>query len=123
MKTQNIILSTLGLFLSVVSFAGAQITDVFSAELSVYGLIVKLQYLFWAIAVAVFFWGLVKFMTNAGDTAAHEKGKEFIVWGIISFVVLVSIWGIVQLIAGDTLGYTSSPVDYIDKNGVVISSS
>jgi hypothetical protein len=119
MKTQNI-LSILVLFFSAVSLAGAQVTDIFSAELSIYDLIVKLQYLFWAIAVAVFFWGLVKFMTNAGDTAAHEKGKEFIVWGIISFVVLVSVWGLVQLIAGDILGYTSSPVYYRDKTGTIV---
>lgn len=112
MKKQHI-LSILGSFFSVVSVAGAQATNIFDAEVTVYTLIQRLELLLWALAVAAFFWGLVKFMSNAGDTAEHEKGKELIVWGIISFVVLVSVWGIVQLIAGDTFGYSSSPVQYI----------
>jgi thiamine transporter ThiT len=116
MNKQTILL-TLGSFLSLFSVAGAQVTDVFSAEITIYTLIVRLEQLLWAIAVAAFFWGLVKFMSNAGDTAEHEKGKELIVWGLISFVVLISLWGIVQLIVGDTFGYFSSPVQYIDRNG------
>lgn len=98
----------------------AQVTDVFSAEIYVYEFIGRLSELLWAVAVMIFFWGLVKFMTNAGDTAAHEDGKKLIVWGIISFLVLVSIWGIVQLIVGDTLGYTSSPIQFVDKYGTPI---
>lgn len=107
----------IGFFLATFSMAGAQANDIFAAELTVYTIIQRVELLLWALAVAAFFWGLVKFMMNAGDTSEHEKGKELIVWGLISFVVLVSVWGIVQLIAGDTFGYTSGPIQFINKNG------
>jgi hypothetical protein len=116
MKKQYIF-GILGIFFSAFSVARAQAGDIFAAEVTIYGFVAKLELLLWALAIAVFFWGLVKFISNAGDTADHEKGKELIVWGIISFVVLVSVWAIVQLIAGDTFGYSSNPVQYIDKDG------
>lgn len=108
---------TLALFLTTAAIVHGQANDIFAAELTVYTIIQRFEFFLWALAVAAFFWGLVKFMMNAGDTSEHEKGKELIVWGLISFVVLVSIWGIVQLIAGDTFGYTSGPIQFIDKNG------
>lgn len=116
MKKQNV-LSVLGVFFSAFSVAGAQASDIFGAEVTIYGFVAKLELLLWALAIAAFFWGLVKFMSNAGDTSEHESGKELIVWGIISFVVLVSVWAIVQLIAGDTFGYSANPVQYINKDG------
>jgi len=49
-----------------------------------------------ALALALFLWGLVVFMTRAGED--QEKGKQHMVWGIIILFVAVSVWGIVQLL-------------------------
>jgi hypothetical protein len=110
-------LSLFGIFITLANSAWAQTNDIFAVELTVFALLGQLSKLLWALAIVTFFWGLVKFMANSGDTAEHQKGKELIIWGLISFVVLVSVWGIVQLIAGDTFGYFSSPIKYIDKSG------
>ena len=103
--------------------AAAQVGDIFGFTALIYSLIEKVGYLFWALAIALFFWGLVKFMSNAADTAEHEKGKQFIMWGLISFLVLVSIWGIVTLVLVDTLGISPAPTEYIDKNDSIIMAS
>jgi uncharacterized protein with PQ loop repeat len=51
-----------------------------------------------ALAVLVFLWGIVKFMTRAGDEASHEEGKNLMVWGMIALFVMVGLWGIVGYI-------------------------
>ena len=63
--------------------AEAQVNDIFDGESLIYDLLTRLAWLLWAVAFMVFTWGLVKFISNASDTAEHEKGKQFIVWGII----------------------------------------
>lgn len=47
------------------------------------------------LAVLVFFWGLVKFISHAGDEKAIADGKQLMVWGMITIFVMVSLWGIV----------------------------
>ena len=47
------------------------------------------------IAVLVFFWGLVKFINNAGDPKAVEEGKSIMLWGMIALFVMVALWGII----------------------------
>ncbi len=50
------------------------------------------------IALLVFFWGLVKFITKAGDEAALEEGRRLMLWGIIALFVMVSVWGLTLFI-------------------------
>lgn len=59
-----------------------------------------------AISFVVFLWGIAKSYIIHGDTPAEvEKGHKLIMWGIIGFVVMVSIWGLVNVVA-DTFGLT-----------------
>lgn len=51
-----------------------------------------------ALALLAFFWGLVKFIFNAGDEAAKEQGKSIMIWGLVALFVMVSVWGLVQFI-------------------------
>lgn len=59
-----------------------------------------------AIAVLVFFWGIVKFISHAGDEKTHEEGKQFMIWGMIALFVMVALWSIVGYFQ-ETLGLTS----------------
>lgn len=81
----------------------AQAEDVFELSETIYDILISVGKLFWLLAIMLFIWGVVKFMRNANDTTEHEAGKTFILWGIISFVVLVSLWAIVELVLSDTL--------------------
>ena len=49
-----------------------------------------------AIAVVVFFWGMVKFMST-NDTAEREQGKQVMLWGVIGLAVMFCVWGLVYL--------------------------
>ncbi len=58
-----------------------------------------------ALALAVFVWGIVQyFLLSQGDEGKIEKGREFALWGLLGIVVLLSIWGLVNLLLS-TLGF------------------
>ncbi len=91
--------------------------DIFSVTSSLYNILLGLGELFWALSVMLFIWGVVKFIANANDTTAHEEGKQFMIWGIVAFVVLVSLWGIVDVVLSGTFGITpGGPLNYILSN-------
>lgn len=54
---------------------------------------------FLVLAVLVFFWGIVKFITHGGtplsDERAREDGKKKMVWGMIAIFVIVTLWAII----------------------------
>ncbi len=52
-----------------------------------------------AIALAVFFWGIVQYLF----TEAKEKGSKLMFWGIVALFVMVSVWGLVRFIQGELL--------------------
>lgn len=96
----------------------AQVNNIFDVATLGYQILEKLGYLFWILALVVLFWGLVKFISNAADTKEHESGKHLIVWGLVSFLVLVSLWAIVRFVLVDTFGFTpDTPVCYISSDG------
>ena len=54
-----------------------------------------------ALAFLVFFWGLSKFILSSGNQAELEKGKSFMLWGILALFVLLSFMAIIKLISKD----------------------
>lgn len=62
------------------------------------------DYLVWilmAIAFIVFLWGVFKYyIYNADNETERTKGHQLILWGVIGFVVISSIWGIVNIVKG-----------------------
>jgi hypothetical protein len=54
-----------------------------------------------AIAFIVFLWGVFKYLIYGGDNDTERAtGKKLILWGIIAFVIIFSIWGIVNVLMG-----------------------
>lgn len=49
-------------------------------------------------ALIVFFWGLVKYIGKSGDGDGTAEGRRLMVWGVIGFFVLFSLWGIVAFL-------------------------
>lgn len=57
-----------------------------------------------AIAFIVFLYGVYGyFIKGAAEAESREKGRDFVMWGIIGFVIIFSIWGLVKMV-GSTLG-------------------
>ena len=99
----------------------AAVADILDAEILVFGIVTRLTMLFWVIIIAFFIWGVIKFIKNSEDSAEHEQGKKFMIWGVIAILVLVSVWAFVRIILVDTLGITPTGVpNYIDKNGTTV---
>ncbi len=63
--------------------------------------------LFFTLAMAFFIWGVVQYMLANADEHKRETGKQYMVWGIIGLTVMVSMWGLVNILAG-TFGLDSS---------------
>lgn len=54
-----------------------------------------------AIAFIVFLWGVYKyFILGAAEEKSRADGRQFSLWGIIGFVIILSLWGLVNLIMG-----------------------
>lgn len=53
--------------------------------------------LFYTLAFLFFVIGMVRFFFLEGDEN-REKGRQFMLWSIIGFVVMFSVWGIVRLL-------------------------
>ena len=67
--------------------------------------------LVFGIALLVFIWGMFKFFIHKG-AEDREQGKQLAVWAVVAFVLMVSVWGIVNLIANG-LGLSGEQVENI----------
>jgi bacteriorhodopsin len=48
--------------------------------------------------VLAFVYGVVKMISNAANEEAQSQGRTFILWGIIGFFVIVSVYALVGVI-------------------------
>lgn len=51
-----------------------------------------------ALALIYFFWGLGMFIINSGDENKRKEGISIMIYGIIALFVMVSIWGIINVL-------------------------
>jgi len=56
-----------------------------------------------SLAIAMFIWGVVQYVINSDEEAKKEKGKQFMIWGIIGLTVMIGVWGLVKIV-GVTFG-------------------
>lgn len=55
--------------------------------------------LIFALALATFVWGVVKFfIIDVNEEAKRSQGKQFMIWGIIALTVMVSVWSLVRIL-------------------------
>lgn len=50
------------------------------------------------IAIAVFVYGVVKYIAAAGDTEKMKEAKGYIIYGILGLFVLVAFWGLITAV-------------------------
>ncbi len=64
--------------------------------------------LIFAIAFLVFLWGMFKtFILGGSDEDKQKEGKQLMMYSIAGFVIMVSLWGIVNLVA-QGFGFTTT---------------
>ena len=78
-----------------------------AAETTIKGLVDKITqqvlqpiiYLLFALAFIIFIWGIIQYViAQGGDKEKLTKAKQTIVWGIVGLFIMVSAWGIVQVL-------------------------
>jgi len=75
-----------------------------------------------AIAFIVFLWGAFDtFIVGANNTEVKEKGKNLMLWGLIGFFVMVSVWGLVNILTGTiSFGNSNGPTGGTPSTGVQV---
>ena len=51
-----------------------------------------------ALALLYFFWGLATYILNAGNEDKKKSGRDIMIWGLIALFVMVSVWGIINVV-------------------------
>ena len=68
--------------------------------------------LLFAVAFIVFLYGVFrKYVWSRGDSEQIKEGHHLILWGVVGFVVMISLWGIVNVVANTfgLAGYSAPP--------------
>ncbi|HVB19989.1 MAG TPA: hypothetical protein VNF51_01715 [Candidatus Paceibacterota bacterium] len=75
-----------------------------------------------AIAFIVFLWGAFQvFIFGANSEEVKEKGKNHMLYGLIGFFVMISVWGLVNILTGTVnFGNNSGVTGGTPKAGVQI---
>jgi len=61
--------------------------------------------LIFAIAFIVFLWGVYRYLIlGAANEEKRKEGQQFVMWGLIGFFIMVSVWGILNLLV-NSLGF------------------
>lgn len=64
-----------------------------------------------ALALLYFFYGLAKYILNSSDEEKKDEGKSIMIWGIIALFVMVSVWGLVNILANTFEVNNNSTID------------
>ncbi|KND51803.1 MAG: hypothetical protein ABA06_00885 [Parcubacteria bacterium C7867-001] len=67
--------------------------------------------LVFALAFIVFIWGVFMYFIQGGaDEEKREKGRVLMLYGIVGFFLMVSVWGLVNILIGTfNLNNTTGP--------------
>lgn len=66
-----------------------------------------------SIAFIVFLYGVAQaYIFNGGNEDARKRGHQIILWGLIGFAVMISIWGLVNVVANTfgLAGFAAPPL-------------
>jgi uncharacterized membrane protein YjfL (UPF0719 family) len=62
------------------------------------------------VALVVFLWGVSEYIRGAAREDKRKQGREHMLWGIVGFVIMFGVYGIITLLT-NTLGIKGIKVD------------
>ncbi len=82
--------------------AAAQVRNIYDAANLITNIINNvLVPLVFAISFVVFIWGVFSYFIASGDSdEKRENGKKLMLYGIVGFFLMVSVWGLVNILLG-----------------------
>jgi hypothetical protein len=51
-----------------------------------------------AVALVIFFWGVIKYLAGAADKEKRQQGQRHMLWGVIGFVIMIGVYGIISIV-------------------------
>jgi fumarate reductase subunit D len=88
-----------GIALALPQFAQAAATDgIFRILDGSNDLINRLLPFVITLTVLVFLWGVFKFVIAGADGDQRKEAQGYMIWGIIALFVMVSVWGLVNIL-------------------------
>ncbi len=73
--------------------------DLFDVAHTIGQIVLQITPIIATFALLGFFWGLAKLVFSKADEQKKE-GRSIMVWGITALFFLVTIWGVINLLAG-----------------------
>jgi hypothetical protein len=62
------------------------------------------------VALVVFLWGVMEFIRGATNEKKRSEGKDHMFWGLVGFLIMFGVWGIINLILG-TFGIKGATIN------------
>jgi hypothetical protein len=62
------------------------------------------------VALVVFLWGVLQFIRGAANEKKRSEGKQHMMWGLVGFVIMFGVWGIINLIV-NTFGIKGATIN------------
>ena len=78
------------------------LTNINTLVTSIGGIVKLLIPMMFAIAILVFFYGVVKYILAAGEEDSKATGRRIMIGGIIALFVIASVWGLVAFLGSAT---------------------
>jgi hypothetical protein len=96
-------ITSVGLFVFAITpfIASAQLNNITTLINAVGRIVNMLIPILVGVAILFFFWGLIKYIRSSGK--GHAEGLNIMIAGIVSFFIMVSLYGIVNF-AGSAIG-------------------
>ena len=63
-------------------------------------------------AFVAFLWGIVKFISNAGDESKRIEGRQTMLWGIIGLVIIFGVYGLLNILTTTFNLPTVAPISH-----------
>ncbi len=118
MKKTFLRLGTLSLF-AIPAIASAQsIGGILGLLAQANDLINRLIPFVIACTVLIFLWGIFGLVMAGGDSEKRKEAQGYIIWGVVALFVMVSVWGLVNiLVRSVNLDNTAPPAPGLPNPG------
>lgn len=115
----RLISSLIYIALPISAFAAERPTDFKSLVGLFLGIMNTFIYIIFALTILVLIWGILRAWVMGGDDAHKvENGKKLVLVGIITLVIMTSLWGILQVVRTSLVGGSSSDTTNTSQGGV-----
>lgn len=54
--------------------------------------------LLFAVAFALFAYGVIEYLINPADESKRSKGKEYVLWGLVGLTIMFSVYGLIGIL-------------------------